>query len=211
MPRATLVSSERTRTNGFRDPPVGDRDWRGHDVARGLLIIDIQNDYFPGGGMPLVGPEDAAAVASGLLERFRQAGEPVIHIQHMWDEEEATFMRPGTPGVQIHSSVAPIEGETLISKIYPNSFRETSLEATLKSRGIDELVVAGMMTSMCVDATVRAANDLGYQVTVVADACAAPDLEFDGRQVPGADVHAAFLAALSDSYATVLPFKDLAS
>ncbi|HST84966.1 MAG TPA: cysteine hydrolase family protein [Kineosporiaceae bacterium] len=179
-------------------------------MARGLLIIDIQNDYFPDGAMPLVGPEKAAAVASDLLERFRQDGEPVIHIQHIWDEEAATFMRPGTPGVQIHASVAPAEGEALIVKAYPNSFRETSLEATLKSRGIDELVVAGMMTSMCVDATVRAANDLGYEVTVVADACAAPDLEFDGRLVPGSDVHAAFLAALADSYATVLKFEDFA-
>lgn len=179
-------------------------------MARGLLIIDIQNDYFPGGAMPLVGPEDASVVAAALLERFREDGEPVIHIQHIWDDEAATFMRPGTSGVQIHTSVTPAEGESVISKAYPNSFRETSLEETLKSRGIDELVVAGMMTSMCVDATVRAANDLGYQVTVVADACAAPDLEFDGRLVPGSDVHAAFLAALSDSYATVLKLKDLA-
>jgi nicotinamidase-related amidase len=112
--------------------------------------------------------------------------------------------------VEIHASVTPVEGEDVITKAYPNSFRETSLEETLKSQGVDHLVVAGMMTSMCVDATVRAANDLGYQVTVVADACAAPDLEFDGRQVPGSDVHAAFLAALSDSYATVLKLKDLA-
>jgi nicotinamidase-related amidase len=179
-------------------------------VARGLLIIDIQNDYFPGGAMPLVGPEDAAATASTLLEQFRLGGEPVVHIQHIWDEEEATFMRPGTPGVEIHASVTPTAGEPLIVKAYPNSFRETELEQTLKSRDIDELVVAGMMTSMCVDATVRAANDLGYQVTVVADACAAPDLEYDGRQVSGSDVHAAFLAALSDSYASVVKLKDLA-
>jgi nicotinamidase-related amidase len=180
-------------------------------MARGLLVIDIQNDYFPGGEMPLVGPEAASVVASALLERFRRDGEPVIHIQHIWDDEEATFMRPGTSGVQIHASVTPAEGESVISKAYPNAFRETSLEDTLKSLGVDELVVAGMMTSMCVDATVRAANDLGYQVTVVADACAAPDLEFDGRLVPGPDVHAAFLAALADSYATVLKLQDLAA
>jgi nicotinamidase-related amidase len=179
-------------------------------VARGLLIIDIQNDYFPGGAMPLVGPEDAAAAASLLLEQFRRDGEPVIHIQHIWDGDEATFMRPGTPGVEIHPSVTPASGEKLITKAYPNSFRETSLEQTLTSLGVKDLVVAGMMTSMCVDATVRAANDLGYQVTVAADACAAPDLEFDGRTVSGSDVHTAFLAALSDGYATVVKVKDLA-
>jgi len=178
-------------------------------VARGLLIIDIQNDYFPGGAMPLVGPENAAAMASAVLERFRRDGEPVVHVQHIWDEQNATFMRPGTAGVEIHPSVAPIAGEPVISKAYPNSFRETTLGQTLTSLGVDELVVAGMMTSMCVDASVRAANDLGYRVTVVADACAAPDLEFDGRLVPGSDVHTAFLAALSDSYATVVKAKDV--
>lgn len=178
-------------------------------MARGLLIIDIQNDYFPGGAMPLVGPEDAASAAAGLLERFRRDGEPVVHVRHIWDAPDATFMRPGTPGVEIHSSVSPGAGETLISKAYPNSFRETALDETLKAMGIDELVVTGMMTSMCVDASVRAAVDLGYEVTVVGDACAAPDLEFDGRKVAGEDVHAAFLAALGSMYATVVAAEDL--
>ncbi len=176
-------------------------------MPRALLIIDIQNDYFPDGAMPLVGPEPAARAAASVLARFRQDGEPVIHVQHVWDDDEATFMRPGTPGVEIHPLVTPAAGEPVIQKAYPNSFRETGLAAVLS--GIDELVVVGMMTSMCVDATVRAANDLGYAVTVVADACAAPDLEFDGRTVAGADVHAAFLAALADSYATVLKARDL--
>jgi nicotinamidase-related amidase len=178
-------------------------------VARGLLIIDIQNDYFPGGAMPLVGPEEAVVAAASVLKLFRDAGEPVFHVRHVWDEEDATFMRPGTPGVEIHPLVAPGDGEPMVEKAFPNSFRETTLGELLKSNGIGALVVVGMMTSMCVDATVRAAADLGYQVTVVADGCAAPDLEFDGRQVPGPDVHAAFLAALADSYATVVKAADL--
>lgn len=120
-------------------------------------------------------------------------------------------MRPGTPGVEIHPAVTPAAGEPLISKAYPNAFRETSLDETLTSLGIDAVVVAGMMTSMCVDASVRAAFDLGYDVTVVADACAAPDLEFDGRAVAGPDVQTAFLAALADGYATVVKAEDLAS
>jgi nicotinamidase-related amidase len=180
-------------------------------MARGLLIIDIQRDYFPGGAFPLVGPEEAAGAARRVLESFRAAGEPVVHLKHVWDEPDATFMRPGTQGVEIHPSVAPAEGEPVIEKASPNGFLETALEQELRSRGIDELVVAGMMSSMCVDATVRAAADLGFAVTVVHDGCAAPDLEFGNEQLPGASVHAAFMAALADGYATALSAGELLS
>jgi nicotinamidase-related amidase len=180
-------------------------------MARGLLIVDIQRDYFPGGAHPLVEPEAAAAAAQRVLEAFRSAGEPVVHVQHVWDSPDATFMRPGTDGVEIHPAVAPADGEPVIEKAAPNSFVGTGLEDELRSRGIDELVVAGMMSSMCVDATVRAAVDLGFDATVVHDGCAAPDLAFGEIEVPGAAVHAAFMAALSDGYATVVSAKDLLS
>lgn len=178
-------------------------------MARGLLIIDIQRDYFPGGAYPLVEPEAAAGSARRVLESFRSAGEPVIHLKHVWDAPEATFMVPGTQGVEIHPEVEPAEGEAVIEKAEPNGFLDTGLQAELESRGIDELVVAGMMSSMCVDATVRAAVDLGLTATVVHDACAAPDLEFGDTQVPGASVHAAFMAALADGYAEVLSADEL--
>jgi nicotinamidase-related amidase len=177
--------------------------------ARTLLIIDIQRDYFPGGAYPLVEPEAAAAEASRVLESFRGSGEPVIHMKHVWDAPDAEFMRPGTDGVEIHPAVAPAEGELVLEKSSPNSFVETGLEDELRSRDTSELVVAGMMSSMCVDATVRAAADLGFSPTVVHDACAAPDLDFNGVDVPGAAVHAAFMAALADSYAEVTSAADL--
>jgi nicotinamidase-related amidase len=179
-------------------------------VPRCLLIIDIQNDYFPGGAYPLVEPEAAARAAAQVLARFRDRGEPVQHVRHVWDEPDATFMRPGTPGVEIHPTVAPIDGEPVLDKQFPNAFRDTGLDQRLGGQGVDELVIVGMMTSMCVDATARAAADLGYAVTVVADACAAPDLEFGGRSVAAADVAAAFLAALADSYAEVTTAAEFA-
>jgi nicotinamidase-related amidase len=179
-------------------------------MPRALLIVDIQRDYFPGGAFPLVEPEAAAAAAARVLAQFRAAGEPVVHLQHVWDAPDATFMRPGTDGVEIHPLVAPTDDELVVRKAHPNGFRGTALRDELRSRHIDELVVAGMMTSMCVDATVRAAADLGFSTSVVHDACAAPDLEFGGQAVPGAAVHAAFMAALSDTYATVLSAEDLA-
>jgi nicotinamidase-related amidase len=177
---------------------------------RGLLIIDIQRDYFPGGAFPLVAPEAAAEAARRALDAFRGAGEPVFHLKHVWDAPDATFMRPGTDGVEIHPLVAPAGGEPVIEKAEPNGFLGTALEERLRADGLDELVVAGMMSSMCVDATVRAGADLGFGMTVVHDGCAAPDLEFGGTTVPGASVHAAFMAALGSGYATLVASADVA-
>jgi nicotinamidase-related amidase len=180
-------------------------------MARGLLIIDIQRDYFPGGAYPLVEPDAAAQTARRLLDAFRAAGEPVVHLKHIWDAPDAAFMRPGTDGVEIHPLVAPAESEPVIEKEQPNGFLGTELADELATRGIDTLVVAGMMSSMCVDATVRAAVDQGLSATVVHDACAAPDLEFGGATIPGATVHGAFMAALADGYASVVDADSLLS
>jgi nicotinamidase-related amidase len=178
-------------------------------VGRGLLIIDIQRDYFPGGAYPLAEPEAAASAARDVLEAFRAGGEPVVHLKHVWDEPDATFMRPGTDGVEIHQLVAPAAAEPVIEKSAPNGFVDTRLDEELRAAGIDSLVVAGMMSSMCVDATVRAAADLGFDVTVVHDACAAPDLSFEGTEIPAAAVHGAFMAALGDGYATLVASGEL--
>ena len=180
-------------------------------MARALLIVDIQNDYFPGGANPLHEPEAAADAARRVLERFRAAGEPVIHVQHVWDAPDAPFMRPGTEGVEIRREVAPRDGETVIQKHAPNAFLRTSLEQELRGRGIDAITVCGMMTSMCVDATVRAAADLGFDVTVVHDACAAPAITFAGLEVPAPAVSAAFFGSLAGGYATVVSADELAT
>ena len=178
-------------------------------MAQALVIVDIQNDYFPGGRHPLVGPEQAADRAAGLLGRFRAEGRPVFHVQHVWEGDDAAFFSPGTPGVEIHDSVRPLDGEPVVRKAYPNSFRETDLESRLRAAGADELVVVGMMTSMCIDATVRAAADLGFGCTVAHDACATLDLDFGGTTIPAAAVHGAFLAALGEGYATVTSADDV--
>src|SRR4051794_3730860 len=178
-------------------------------ASRTLLIIDIQRDYFPGGAYPLVEPEAAAESARRVLDSFRAANRPIIHMKHVWDAPDAEFMRPGTEGIEIHPTVEPADGELVLEKASPNSFVETALEEELRRRDTTDLVVAGMMSSMCVDASVRAAADLGFSPTVVHDACAAPDLEFNGVKVPGSAVHAAFMAALADSYAEVTSAADL--
>jgi nicotinamidase-related amidase len=161
-----------------------------------LLLIDIQNDYFPGGKYELVQPLAAAQRAYMLLQCFRESAGHHVHIQHISREPDATFFIAGERGTDIHDSVAHFEGEPIVYKHFPNSFRETNLLELLKGWGIERVVIAGMMTHMCVDATARAAADFGFDVIVAADACATRDLTFAHAVVPADQVQKAFLAAL---------------
>ena len=174
-----------------------------------LLIIDIQNDYFPGGKMELEGADVAADNAARALDKFRRARAPIFHVRHLSARPGATFFIPGTAGAEIHERVRPSGDERVIEKNFPNSFRATDLDKVLKSAGVKELVVAGMMTHMCVDASVRQAADLGYKVTLLGDACATRAQSFGGESVPARQVHAAFLAALNGFYARVIPTHEL--
>lgn len=175
-----------------------------------LLIIDIQNDYFSGGKMELEKPLDASSNAAKMLQWFRERGLPVFHIQHISERPGATFFLPGDRGADIHPSVAPREGETVVVKHYPNSFRETRLAESLRELQVNRVVVCGMMTHMCVDATVRAAADLGFDVIVLPDACATRALAFDKVSVPADHVQAAFIAALT-TYGRAMTAQEAAS
>ena len=137
-----------------------------------LLIIDIQNDYFPGGKMTLEGIERATENAARLLAHFRASGQPTFHIQHTWDDPSAPFFVAGTPGAAIHESIAPKAGEPVIVKHFPNSFRESKLADALRAAGVDRLAICGAMSHMCIDATTRAASDMGFDCVVAHDACA---------------------------------------
>ncbi len=173
-----------------------------------LIIIDVQKDYFPGGKFPLVNPLDAAKNAYMLLQCFREHGGHHVHIQHISTNPDATFFISGDRGTDIHDSVAHFEGEPIVYKHSPNSFLNTNLLELLKGWGVERVVICGMMTHMCVDATARAASDLGFQVIVAADACATRDLNFGDTTIPAEHVHKAFLAALK-SYGKVMKSEEI--
>lgn len=177
-------------------------------MKKALILVDLQNDYFPGGNMELVDVEKAASNAKLLLDGFRKESLMIVHIQHMSVRPGATFFLPKTRGVEIHEMLAPGTEETVITKYYPNSFRDTPLLEKLNSEDIKDLVICGAMSHMCIDATTRAAFDLGFNCTVAEDACATRDLVFNGRTVKAADVHASFMAALTVPYAQVVTAKE---
>ena len=178
-------------------------------MSTALVLIDLQNDYFPGGTMELVGAEAAVARAAVLLEAFRRRSLPVIHIQHLAQRPGATFFIPGTPGADIHKAVAPAPGERLVTKHHPNGFRETTLLESLRSVDAKSLVFAGMMTHMCVDTTVRAAADAGFSCSLANDGCATRNLQFAGATVDAASVQLAYLAGLNGAFAAVKSAEEL--
>jgi len=172
-------------------------------MTTALLLIDIQNDYFPGGKMELEGSLEASLRAREILAFFRKKGLPVVHIQHLAARPGAPFFIPDTEGVKIQQNVEPLSGEVLFQKNFPNSFRNTPLLDHLREKQVDKVVICGMMTHMCVDATVRAAFDYGLEVTVIQDACATRALAFGDQAIPAKQVHGAFLSALGFIYAKV--------
>jgi len=169
-----------------------------------LLIIDIQNDYFPGGSMELFGVLEAGSHARRALTAFRERAMPVVHIQHVAIHPGATFFLSNTPGMEINPCVSPKAGEVIIQKHYPNAFRETSLLEHLRTHRITRLAIVGMMTHMCVDTSVRAAADLGFECLLAHDACATKAQSFGGVTASAETVQAAFLAAIDGAFAKVL-------
>jgi nicotinamidase-related amidase len=176
--------------------------------TRALVLIDVQNDYFPGGKWPLKGIESAADNAAKLLAAARRAGDLVVHVRHEFPTADAPFFAPGSEGARIHPKVRGLDDEPVVLKQHVNSFRETDLKEILDRHGVEEVVICGAMSHMCVDAGVRAASDLGYKCVVVHDACATRDQEFAGTVVPAAEVHAAFMAALEFGYARLVSTDD---
>jgi len=167
-------------------------------VKTALLIVDIQNFYFPGDGPGLVHAEEAALAAKEVLSVFRKQQQLVIHVRHQ-----------SPKGFEIHRYVTPLPTEKVITKHEINSFYKTDLLEYLKSNGVTRMVIIGMQTQMCLEAATRAAHDFGFECIVVKDGCATRDLKFGDKTVKAEDVQTAVLATFTDGrYAKVIDLKD---
>lgn len=172
-------------------------------MKEALVIIDVQNDYFPGGANELKHPLEAEEKILSLISESRKAGRPIVYVQHINPPDDYFFLE-GSKGAEISERIKPRAGDKVIVKHYPNSFSGTDLDEYLKSLSVDTLIVCGMMTHMCVDTTVRAAMDYGYKVKLVADACATMDLSINGETIPAEIVQKTFLASLDGVFATII-------
>jgi len=177
-------------------------------MKQALLIVDVQREYFPGGKLALYRPEEALAQAQKALRLFRERQWPVFFIRHVGSKKDASLFLTGTTGVELHPALVPREGETVLDKHFPSSFLETGLREKLVSLNVRRLVICGMMTHMCIDTTVRAAQGEGFPVTLLEDACTGIPLRWGGTLVPYPTVHAVMMASVDGAFATVRKTDD---
>jgi len=176
----------------------------------GIVIIDAQGEY-RSGRMALPGIDPALARIADLLARARSAGTPICHVAQLG--QQGTLFDPTTERGAILPQAAPAAGEPLIMKRLPNAFAGTELHERLQQAGQKTLIVAGFMTHMCISASTRAALDLGYQTSVIADATATRALPAHdgGAPIPAEIVHRTALAELADRFALVVASGEIAA
>jgi nicotinamidase-related amidase len=176
-------------------------------MKQALILVDIQNDYFPDGKFELANPVAAVKNIRKVLDYFRSKSYPVIHVQHISLKENAPFFVKDSKGAEIYKDVAPINGEYIVQKNYPNSFFKTNLMDILEKENISDVVICGMMSHMCIDSTVRGAFELGLNCTLIEDCCTTRDLTFGDKSINWEDVHYSFMTALS-SFSKVIRTND---
>lgn len=167
------------------------------ELRTALLLIDIQNFYFPGAGPGLVGAEEASIAAKEILQSFRDKNQLVIHVRHQ-----------SSKGFEIHDNVKPLSNEKIVTKNEVNCFNGTDLLEYLENQKVYRLVIVGMQTQMCLEAAVRAGHDYGFKCLVIEDACATRDLKYGETVIKAEAVHASTLATIRDGgYAEVIDMK----
>lgn len=172
---------------------------------KGFILIDLQKDYLPKGNLPLINVEEPIRQAAKILDKVREHEDYfVVHVKHEFEDESAPFLAKNSDGSKIVSLVENKGDEVVITKHHPNSFLETNLHEVLTSKRITDLTVVGAMAQTCVQGTVRAASELGCNVTVVYNAVPTRDLEFKGSVVPAKYVALTVFATLDFGYANLL-------
>lgn len=176
-------------------------------MRKGLLIVDVQNDYFPNGRCELFKAEETLGNIKKILKYFRENKFPVYYIKHI-SEKNAAFFLPETEGIEIHKEIEPLKNEKVIIKHYPNSFFNTNLGKILQEDLVNELIICGMMTHMCIDTTVRASRDLGYRNILISDACTTKDLQWGDLKIPAETVQNVYMASLNGKFAQIMKTEE---
>ncbi|GAA5800286.1 Isochorismatase-like protein [Helicostylum pulchrum] len=177
-----------------------------------LIVVDVQNDYFPDGKLPTWNPVETAEACAKLIQKFRQEGKEVVFVKHVMKDSQAksyNFLIKGTDGAEIHDSVKPLPTEKIVTKHEVSGFVGTDLKEYLTSKGVKKLVVVGMMIHNCVNATVYSGVAEGFPCIVVEEAVNTMDQPYDGELVKAQDIKKAFLTGIQFGFSTVYKLQDV--
>jgi nicotinamidase-related amidase len=181
-------------------------------MSEALIIVDVQNDYFPGGALPTWNPVETAEACATLIKKFRDEKKEVVYVvHHISDEQKKNFpaLIKGTHGAEIHDIVKPLPTEKIIAKQDVSSFVRTNLKEYLNSKGIENLTVIGMMIHNCVNATVYSAADEGFKTIVVEEAVNTIEQKLHDKVVPAPQIKESFLAGIQFAYSKVYKLEDV--
>ena len=143
-------------------------------MKNALIVIDIQNDYFPGGAFTLENADEACKVAVEAIEQAKRDGWLVVGVQHV-NSPDAPFFKPDTEGVKTHSAIAAaLVDAPIVVKSEADSFFKTNLEQIVREAGITDIYLTGMMTQHCITHTALSPQASGMKVHIIAKGCAAP-------------------------------------
>ncbi|KAF9870948.1 hypothetical protein CkaCkLH20_11620 [Colletotrichum karsti] len=168
-----------------------------------LVIIDAQNEY-ASGKLAISNVESSRAVLVSLLQKYRAAKAPIIHVIHEVPSGAPVFT-PGTELAEEFPELKPLEGESVVTKHFPGSFTDTNLQDLLKATARSKVVLTGYMAHVCVSTTARQASEKGWDVIAVEDA-------IGDRNIPGTtaeDLKRVSLAEIADAFGTVIQSKDI--
>ena len=177
------------------------------DARTALIPIDMQRGF----DLDPARSNNPAIEAHGrkLLSAWRAAGLPLVHVRHDSVQPGSPFA-PGQPGNALRPGFEPLGAEALVTKSVNAAFIGTDLDLRLRRLGVEQVVLFGLVTDMCVSTTARVAANLGYRTVVVGDACATFALpDADGRLIPAEDIHRAHLATLRAEFAQVVDTADV--
>jgi nicotinamidase-related amidase len=173
-----------------------------------LVIIDMQKGMNDAKLGRRNNPEAEQRIHE-LLNAWRQARRPVVHVRHISRTPGSVFW-PGQPGCEFQEALAPLPHEHVVEKNVPDAFIASGLERWLHVRGIRQMVVTGVITNNSVEATARSGGNLGFDVIVPRDGCYTFDhTDLDGRLWVAQEVHALSLSNLAMDYARVVGVEDI--
>ena len=177
-------------------------------MKRALLVIDVQNEYFAGGAMPVSHPPDSLRAITEAMDGAAENGVPIVVIQHGTENPEAKAFVKGSRGWRLKGEVDVRRRTVVIEKTMPGSFTGTNLEAWMKENSVDTLAITGYMTQLCCDTTARQAVHLGYKVEFLSDATGTLDISNSAGAVKAEELHRAILVSQQARFSKVVTTEE---